>query len=70
MTCGFPGKVSEIAWSFVERRDGKDVFNFTRRFPIETPETATATKQISFGGERVTVFEDKFQVIVIQGPNK
>ena len=70
MTCGFPGRVSEITWSFIERRDGKDVYAFTRRFPIETPETATATKQIQFSGERLTVFEDKFQVIVIQSPKQ
>lgn len=70
MTCGFPGRASEITWSFVERRDGNDVYSFTRRFPIETPETATETKQIKFGGERLTVFEDKFQVIVIQSPKK
>lgn len=27
MTCGFPGRVSEITWSFVERRDGNDVYS-------------------------------------------
>jgi hypothetical protein len=68
MTCGFPGKVSEITWSFVERRDGKDVYDFTRRFPIKSEHTATQTKQVHFAGKRVIVFEDKDQVIVIQSP--
>ena len=70
MTCGFPGKVSEIAWSFVERRGSKDVYSFTRRFPLKSENIATETKRIQFGGERVTVFEDKYQVIVIQSPKK
>jgi hypothetical protein len=68
MRCGFPGKVSEITWSFIERRDGKDVYDFTRRFPIKSEHTATQTKQVHFAGKRVIVFEDKDQVIVIQSP--
>src|ERR1044071_5888862 len=28
MTCGFPGQVSEVDWSFVERRNDKDVYRF------------------------------------------
>lgn len=68
ITCGFKGKVAEISWSFVERRDGKDVYDFTRRFPIKSESVSTQAKRVSFGGERVIVFEDKEQVVVIQSP--
>jgi len=45
MTCGFSGKVSEITWAFIERRDNKDVYDFTRRFPIKPEHTAPQSKQ-------------------------
>jgi hypothetical protein len=70
MTCGFPGKVSEITWTFIERRDGKDVYDFTRRFPLKSENTATQTKQVQFTGKPVTVFEDTDQVIVMQSPKE
>jgi len=70
MTCGFAGKASEITWAFIERRDGKDVYDFTRRFPINSEHGALQSKQINFARERVIVFEDKDQLIVIQSPKQ
>ena len=70
MTCGYPGKVSEIEWSFVERRGDKDAYRFTRVFPSDTANPSTASKTIEFSDSRVPVFEDKFQVIVIEPPKK
>lgn len=70
MTCGFPGQVSEIEWSFVERRGTNDVYRFTRRFPSDTAVASTTSKTIEFNDSRVMIFEDKFQVIVIEPPKK
>jgi hypothetical protein len=70
MTCGFPGKVSQIEWSFIERRGTNDIYRFTRRFPSDTPAPGTTTKTVEFSDRRVVVFEDKFQAIVIEPPNK
>jgi hypothetical protein len=70
MTCGFPGKVSEIEWSFVEQRGPADVYKFTRRFPSDTSAVNTTTKTVEFSDSRVIVFEDKFQVIVLEPPKK
>jgi hypothetical protein len=70
MTCGWPGKVSELEWSFVKTRDTNDVYRFTRRFPSDTPAATVTSKLIEFGGSRLTVFEDKHQVIVLEGPRK
>ncbi|NBR85080.1 MAG: hypothetical protein EBS84_15935 [Proteobacteria bacterium] len=67
LTCGYPGKVSEIEWAFVEQRGDKDAYQFTRRFPADTAATATTTKIIEFSDRRVVVFEDEFQAVVI-GP--
>ena len=71
MTCGFPGQVSEIQWSFVERRGTNDVYRFTRRFPSDTAAASTTTsKNVEFSDGRVVVFEDKFQAVVIEPPKK
>jgi hypothetical protein len=70
MTCGFSGRVSEIEWSFVERRGTKDVYRFTRRFPSDTAAVSTSIKTVDFSESRVIVFEDKFQVVVIEPPKK
>ena len=70
MSCGFPGKVSEIEWSFVERRGNKDVYRFTRRFPSDSVAASTTSKTVEFSDSRVVVFEDKFQAVVIEPPRK
>jgi len=70
MTCGFPGRVSEIEWSFIERREAGDVYRFTRRFPLDTADISTTTKDVEFNDGRVIVFEDEFQVVVIEPPQK
>jgi hypothetical protein len=70
MTCGIPGQVSEIEWSFVERRGSKDVYRFTRRFPSDSATASTASKTVEFSDSRVVVFEDKFQAVVIEPPKK
>jgi len=70
MTCGFPGQVSEIEWSFVERHCNKDVYRFTRRFPSDTGTASTTTKIVEFSDSRVVVFEDNVQAVLIEPPKK
>jgi hypothetical protein len=67
MTCGYPGKTSEIEYAFVGRRDGKDIYAFTRRFPLDSPEMNMTRKEVEFTGDRIKVFEDESQCIVIEG---
>jgi hypothetical protein len=73
MTCGWPGQVSELHWEFLGSEGGADVYQISRRFPADAPQSATTTKTIRFAGKRVVVFEDKYQVIVFdptKGPSK
>ena len=70
MTCGYAGKVSEIEWSFVEHYGDKDIYRFTRRFPADTAEAATTAKSVEFSDQRVIVFQDTNQVVVIQPPKE
>ncbi len=68
MTCGHPGMVSEIEWSFLGRRGGKDKYRFTRRSPANSPTVANSQKEVEFEGRRVVVFEDDAQRIVMESP--
>ena len=68
MTCGVPGQVSEITWSFVERRGDKDVYHFTRRFPADAADAAVSSKDVEFSDQRVVIFTDTHQTILIEPP--
>ena len=68
LTCGHPGQASEIEWAFIERKDDKDVYRFTRRFPSDTPAATSVNKTVEFRDSRVVVFEDNFQAVVIEPP--
>jgi hypothetical protein len=70
LKCGYPGQVSEVEWTFVERRGGKDVYRFTRVFSSDSVTATTTSKTVEFSDSRVVVFEDKFQVIVMEPPKK
>ncbi|MDE3100373.1 MAG: hypothetical protein KGJ88_12955 [Verrucomicrobiota bacterium] len=68
LTCGWPGKVSELHWEFVGQKGQADVYRITRRFPSDMTDAVTTTNTVLFTGNRVTVFKDKYQVIVMEPP--
>jgi len=70
MSCGYPGKVSEIDWVFLGRYQGKDKYRFARQFPSDSSKVITSRKEVQFEGSRVVVFEDEDQRIVIESPKQ
>lgn len=70
LRCGLNHEVSITQWSFIESREGKDIYQFTRRFEGDPPAPTKQTKQVPFDGTRVVVFEDVGQVVVIQAPQR
>jgi len=70
MTCGYPGKVSELHWQFVGHRKTATFTVLRARFPADTPNAKTTTNTVQFAGSRITIFEDKYQVIVMEMPKK
>lgn len=70
MTCGFPGKVSHLTWEYVGQRGTADLYLFSRRFPFGTQSARTTSNTIAFTGNRVTIFEDADQVVVMEAPKK
>ena len=70
MRCGFPGRVSLIAWSLVKKDEEGDHYEFVRVFPHGEDDAKTNKKRIRFCGKRVIVFKDDHQVVVIDRPPK
>ncbi len=70
LTCGYAGKVSEIRWEFLGIRGSKDKYRFTRRFPVDSADEATSSKEVEFEGKRLNVFEDEDQRIIVDAPKK
>src|ERR1043166_198291 len=69
MTCGYADKVSKIEWEFVETRDGKDIYRFTRRFPFDTAASTVTNTIVKYDAtSRIVIFQDQFQAIVIDPP--
>ncbi len=69
LTCGRAGgKTSETEWAFL-RQEGKfDVYRFTYRFPVGEPDARAEVAEVRFAGDRVKVFENRFQCVVAEGP--
>lgn len=65
LTCGHQGAVSEITWKLIGRREGQDVYQFQRRFPVGGSSPKTQRKEVAFKGESVVVFQDETQKISI-----
>src|SRR4051812_24451273 len=46
LRCGLNKEISITKWSFLESRDGKDIYQFTRGFEVDPPSPAAQIKQI------------------------
>lgn len=66
LTCGFPGAVSEITWTYRGQKDGKDLYHVTRKFPSDTDHATTSEADLSFDGKRHVLFLDDVQCIVVE----
>ncbi|MGH7214017.1 MAG: hypothetical protein ACREIT_04580 [Tepidisphaeraceae bacterium] len=58
LTCGHPGKVSRVSWEFVQASDAGDVYRFTRVYPLDDPTATTQTREATYAGADLVVFED------------
>ena len=68
MTCGPAGKASQLDWAFTGRRGDADVYSFTRSYPVGAPNVALTSKEFAFTGERIILFADDDQTLLIEGP--
>ena len=68
MKCGIKGQVSEISWTFIKHSKDNDIYSFTRLFQADTNESKSTTKITEFNGKQTIIFEDEYQVIVLDTP--
>ena len=58
MVCGFPGRVSRITWTFLERQENRDVYGIRRVFPADLDKRTSTHKTVAFEGKQVIVFQE------------
>ncbi|WP_435020489.1 hypothetical protein TA3x_001856 [Tundrisphaera sp. TA3] len=68
MNCGYPGKTSELTWSFSGHRGDQDIDLFARKYPSDAPNAALTSREAAFSGERIILFQDANQTILIDPP--
>jgi len=65
-TCGPPGAVSKLSWSYERSDENGDHYEFERVFPYGEPDQVTTKRQAVFSGEDIVLFEDEFQRVVFR----
>lgn len=63
LKCGYPSAVSEVTWKYIKTVDAGDVYRFTRRFPSDVENPKEETKEVTYTGKEIVVFQDKFHRI-------
>jgi len=65
-TCGHPGAVSKLTWSYLRSDEKGDHYEFERVFPHGEPNQETTKKKVIFTGRDVVLFEDETQRVVFR----
>jgi hypothetical protein len=63
VTCGHPGHVTELVWKFLRSGPGGDVYQFMRKYPADTEPSTTETKEVTYTGKPIILWEDDYQKI-------
>jgi hypothetical protein len=65
-----PGHEYELDWKFIGRTGNKDLyhFTFTRMTKAGISDKTSTSKEVSFDGKRVTVFEDDLHTVILESP--
>lgn len=66
MTCGNPGHVSEVTWTFLRSTPEGDVYSITRKYPSDAAIPVAETKEVSFNGQDLILWKDDVQKIILR----
>lgn len=69
-SCGHPGSVSTVKWTFLKSGPDGDVYQFERVFPSDRPTPATTKNEVTYAGTPIVVFADEVQQVVIKPRNE
>lgn len=66
LTCGYPDLTSEIKWEYHRKAEKKLHLRLERVFPLGSLTPLREMKDVTYEGERIVIFEDEHQVIVLE----
>ena len=65
-TCGHPGHVSEVTWKYLHSDSDGDVYQITRSYPSDAPSAKSDTKEITYAGKALVLWQDDTQKIILR----
>ena len=65
-SCGHPGHVSEVTWKFLRTIREGDVYQVIRKYPSDSTAPKAATKEVTYSGKPLTIWEDDYQKIILR----
>jgi hypothetical protein len=69
-TCGHPGHVSEVTWTFLRTSPEGDVYKVTRKYPSDLAAGKIDTKEVNYAGKPLVLWQDDYQKIFLRPPSK
>jgi hypothetical protein len=66
ITCGHSGHVSEVTWRFLRSSPEGDIYKITRRYPSDSDTPSTATKEVTYSGKPLVLWQDDNQKIILR----
>lgn len=68
--CGYPGRVSKVTWKFLRSSTKGDVYKISREYPTDSDAPAVETKETTYAGKTLTLWEDDHQKIILRPEEK
>lgn len=68
--CGYPGRVSNVTHKFLRSFEKGDVYKMTREYPLESDAAVVETKEITYAGKTLTLWEGDHQKIILRPGKK
>jgi|SRR2546425_6336806 hypothetical protein len=66
ITCGHPGHVSEVTWTFLRFTPEGDIYKITRKYPSDSATPITDTKEATYSGKPLILWHDDYQNIILR----
>lgn len=64
LQCGYPGRVSKTTWKILSSSEKGDVYKMTREYPSDSDAPAVETKETTYAGKPLTLWEDDHHKII------
>lgn len=66
LTCGHPGNVSQLSWSYLRSDESDDIYEFEYIFPFEGADQQIKKLEVKYNGKELVLFENDAQRIIMR----